>query len=1266
MMVKNFRKVISIICVVALLLSLSVVSMVNPSSAAIADDDMITPTYETVLDLNFNNEKGVTAKNANSFSVTYVDSGTAAGDKALKLETYSGDSCQIGADNNQGFGGTPFMLEAATTYRITYKFKVLKGSQTQTASASVNKKGVTFYTANVAYTTRKATSGLDRYITFDSTNSKKVVSNGTERWELLNDTDWIDATVSYTTASTIAAGYETLAFATVHCNRRSIVLIDDFKIEKMTGYTLDDIDEEYSYDFYDTANDKVWDATATIKGLSKTTDNHKHYLLCNVLGNKNNKASMTDADGLHFYPYSKGDLNKTTYGWNGNNAILYDPDEGGTFKIKDETAYLITVKYKVLDINLSTWVRLGVGAIKADGSTAVNNDDMYMAVAIGYAENTEVSDDWEYLTVKVDTGDADAKKYADGYFTLMGCSQKDSASYPVEFLVDEVSIREVRNETKGVSYINFVNGSGLQDTGKLAVTGTVIDLPRPTYADANTMFLGWYTSPDYKANEEVALNNYTIPAGDTTLYAKFGNAVTSKVTFIENGVKTVVNLPIGQTLRKGDRPHNRVFFDGWYTDTSFTEEVTKVPGVDITLYAKYTGAYVEFDNTGAVESYNGGCKHIADPDDANNKVVKFTAGNSRPNFMFPLYDMAGSPGYAMEVNTKYYYSFKVKVAAGAGSGSIILLQGDRSNYADSTTTRSLIGSTEYKYAANNSTENSEWITVSGNFTTGETFYLENIKWSYQNHIFFSLMADSVPSPNGGVMEGVTTVYVDDFLIYKALEENPEGTSGIFFKTNGSDVSPIFGFPGEKVELTEEPRLAGNEFVGWYTDKNVSVPYTGKTFGTENITLYAKWKSANFVCDFEEYNTAGMLSRAKIVKKGDNHVLDYNPVYSATQSDNSTLYRAFINDGYTKYTVTEGAEYTVTFKYKLTRGTLKYGIITSAPHNTWVNHQQQIAGTPIAELTDEWQEASLTFTVANESKYKSDWNSLTLGLGGDAEAEIDDVKVTCSLSFANIYGSSIIFLNANGGKSIDPISGDPGETIGKIPTPKRAGYKFKGWYTDAELTTLFTGKTYGEDDITLYAGWILGKFNEGYEDYPSTMLSIGVSSGYSLYNSSTAGYDKANVQQGTTSVFRNGTVTGVQNITICRDEALALESGKQYTLSFYVKPTNVGNAAGTINLIGMAGNANISYPESTTLITSVGELKTGEWQLVNYTFTADSKYIGLSTTDGNDMYFDNFTVALKGYTGSANGDSSVSPIIITLMIAMAAAALVLTGKKVFDK
>jgi hypothetical protein len=203
-------------------------------------------------------------------------------------------------------------------------------------------------------------------------------------------------------------------------------------------------------------------------------------------------------------------------------------------------------------------------------------------------------------------------------------------------------------------------------------------------------------------------------------------------------------------------------------------------------------------------------------------------------------------------------------------------------------------------------------------------------------------------------------------------------------------------------------------------------------------------------------------------------------------------------------------------------------------------------------------------------------------------------------------------------------------------------------------------------MTLYARWILASMSESFEEFPTDLAKTGVSSAYSLYTGSVSGYDKANVKSGSTSIFRNGSSSGTKSFTICRDDDTKLAVGEQYTITFYVKPTKVSEATGVINLIEMNKKSSISTPTQTTPVKTVGDLKVGEWQKVSYTFTAKDEYIGISTTTGNDMYFDSFSVTLSGHVGSATGDNSISPIIIVFMLLLAAGAVVVTSKKVFAK
>ena len=319
---------------------------------------------------------------------------------------------------------------------------------------------------------------------------------------------------------------------------------------------------------------------------------------------------------------------------------------------------------------------------------------------------------------------------------------------------------------------------------------------------------------------------------------------------------------------------------------------------------------------------------------------------------------------------------------------------------------------------------------------------------------------------------------------------------------------------------------------------------------------------------------------------------------------------------------------------------------------------------VGEVGKGWLDGEFTFTASCAS---SDATSLSLTISGDAVVLIDDITVTSSgVTAANIYGSTVIYFVTGSDEGVDPVSGNPGDPI-ILPTATRAGFKFGGWYMDENHRDKFSQAVYGDESITLYARWVLGKFSEGYEEFPYD-AQHGISSVYEIYEESNdkIDYNKDNVHEGKSSIFRDGTKNGTNSFTLCRDAGLTLGSGEQYTLTFYVKPETTTDAAGVISLIQMSSNTEVINPETVNVITNVGSLTNGEWQKVTYTFTANQPYIGISTTQGNNIYFDNFTVTLKGYTGTSTGDETANPIIAVLMVILAAGAIVITRKNAFGK
>lgn len=1232
-MTRNIRKIVSILCAVSVLLSLCTVSFLGSSSAAVPAEDAATTVVwdQVALNLTFDgdNNGGIAMSNASGkeikngeFYLSNVggnqgaawlgkDASVLAG-QTIPNKTNVGNAAQSPKANL-------FALKGDTTYRITFKYAF--------RNDTVEGKAIQFMAANDPYLFQNHGRGtaLATYVasTEDAMQAKAAVPAGGTDYAVMREETYIFTT-------TASAEGKFLGFRTSSTN--VYVKVDDFKIE-VGSKVLANIENDYDFDFKNGETPYVALDVATALGNST-----KHYTIVNVDGSKNaDRPSYIDEAGYHIVSFTANPVTDGKQAWM-NNAVIYDTDavEGGTLKFKQGASYIVSVKYKLVDLGEN-----------ADASLAITGNISKVGGecrTAGFVTLNKVSEDWQYLNVAFNADDANLT----GKYLYFGV--RSSAGKPAEWLVESVSVKEKRDTTNGVAIVETVNGNYVDVD--FAQPGAVYNLQVPADTE-DRGFAGWYTTADFQEGTKVDITNYIPAKGKNTLYAKWVNT-NSVIVMNNSGVEETVKMAVGEKLPRPLAPDGNLFFEGWYTDLTYTTKITEVPDYDVTLYAKYNGVFLGFENIGYVAGQTSGSPILlADPTNPENQVMKFSSDvNQRPNFMLPAYDMYGVDGFELKTNTTYTYSFKARLVDPNGTAAgYQLYRGDFSSFADSTTTRTSVS------GASGSVASGEWVTYTGTFTTGATHYLERVKWSYQNHLFFTTYNQTEK----------LEIYIDDFCIVEKLTSCPEGAVTIKMETNAGE-SEMYGYPNDPLNISYVPSLGGYDFVGWYADKNLTVPFTATTFPAQDTTIYAKWKTVPFTVDFSGYAKGTASARAKFVKddKGNDYVDWHVDHADSNTADTNSAYRIFLNKNGTHYTVTKGTEYTIKFKYKLINASVNkvvFRAVTNGLLNGWSENKEQKGEFVADKVTDTWQEGKITF-VADPLSDKGIY--LSLGVANHGHVLIDDVVVECASATANLYGATKMFFSTNGGDAVTPLSGDPGEAIGTLPKATKAGYSFNGWFTDEECTTPFTGTVWGEEDITLYADWLLGKFAESYEDYPNSMKSQGIAGAYDLYNDKSAGFDKANVQNGSTSLFRKGETAGTKGFTLCRTADLKLTIGKQYTLTFYVKPTNVTLPTGTISLIGMKSNIGHVSPLSTNVITTLGDLTANEWQKVEYTFTADANYIGISTTQGNDMYLDNFAVTLKGYTGTTTGDESVNPIFIVLMVLLAAGSLVITGKKVFEK
>ena len=192
-MTKSIRKVVSIICVVAILMSLCVVSMINTTSAFKASDNSVG----NALFLDFENNKGIadTTMGGTDRSNMYVTDPADPNNTVVRLhgETNAAQGVELGNANGSGY----FNLSPNTTYKVTFKYKYAKGSYRGGNLMNVN----LYRSLGVWASGKKIISASANYVVKAADNPETTtVGSGNQRVNILAaDTEWFTYTRTFTT-----------------------------------------------------------------------------------------------------------------------------------------------------------------------------------------------------------------------------------------------------------------------------------------------------------------------------------------------------------------------------------------------------------------------------------------------------------------------------------------------------------------------------------------------------------------------------------------------------------------------------------------------------------------------------------------------------------------------------------------------------------------------------------------------------------------------------------------------------------------------------------------------------------------------------------------------------------------------------------------------------------------------------------------------------------------------------------------------------------
>lgn len=366
-----------------------------------------------------------------------------------------------------------------------------------------------------------------------------------------------------------------------------------------------------------------------------------------------------------------------------------------------------------------------------------------------------------------------------------------------------------------------------------------IFLSAPSYIHSNYTFEGWYLDNDYTHKIEI-IDKFT--CSDLTLYAHWVNAefsiryelgdVTSSVYPVNNANPTTYRFNSEIVLIDAYTDDPSYTFEGWYTDTFFTEKITSIPSGtkdDITLYAnwiktEYNIFYVLTDDSGIKAD------SITNPN-ASIRTADKDFMLSAPVTTDKSYKFIGwytSPDYSE-------YSKVSRIKAGIAEDVTLYAK-----WADA------IYSISYDYGSIDVRQSGLKNENPEEYHFGDTIVLTAPE---ADGFIFNCWCTDIALRNP-----VTSISPDtygDITLYAYFTEKTYSITYIteYKEVTASQVvntSPTVRTTSERVYFDDAKTInADYKFGGWYYDAEFTQRATFiKAYTAENVTVYAKWVKIN--------------------------------------------------------------------------------------------------------------------------------------------------------------------------------------------------------------------------------------------------------------------------------------------------------------------------------------------------------------------------------------------------------------------------------------
>nr|WP_054548688.1 InlB B-repeat-containing protein [Lysinibacillus sphaericus] len=260
--------------------------------------------------------------------------------------------------------------------------------------------------------------------------------------------------------------------------------------------------------------------------------------------------------------------------------------------------------------------------------------------------------------------------------------------------------------------------------------------------------------------------------------------------------------------------------------------------------------------------------------------------------------------------------------------------------------------------------------------------------------------------------------------------------------------------GEKALAPATPIKDGSQFIGWYKDEELTVPWNFDTdVITGNITLYGKWAKKPYTVIFHtdtDTITVEVLNGELLAKPSDPTKVGYT--FAGWYKDDKLM---------------------IPWNFEIDKVTESMTLYGKWLTNEYIITFYTNGGTVISPVTAKYNEVIDEPLFPTKTGYKFvGWyknEELTKPWSFDTDKVVEDTALYAKWEREAVH--YILDFASNGGSAISPQRITANTTAMQPINPIKVGYTFAGWYKDAHFTKVWNFHTdIVTANTTLYAKW----------------------------------------------------------------------------------------------------------------------------------------------------------------------------------------------------